>query len=108
MIMGPRESPRPRRAPASTWFTQLNSRKKELARTKRTPYSMTESSGVNNPTAGTAKRHSTTTMTAVTPTDMDTVVMVPLLARCCFPAPIFWLTKVVAAMAMLCMGSMMN
>ena len=35
-------------------------------------------------------------------------VQVPRSARLCLPAPMFWLTKVVDAMAMLCMGSMMN
>ena len=108
MIIGPRESPLPRSAPASTWFTQLNSRKKQLARIKSTPYAMTDSSGENSPTAGAANRHSSATMTAVTPTAMLTVITVPRFARSSLPAPMFWLTKVVAAIDMLCMGSITN
>ena len=40
--------------------------------------------------------------------DRLTVTIVPRSARSSCWAPMFWLTKVVAAMAMLCMGSMMN
>ena len=47
-------------------------------------------------------------MTAVTPTAMLTVITVPRFARSSLPAPMFWLTKVVAAIDMLCMGSITN
>ena len=47
-------------------------------------------------------------ITAVTRKDIRIVVTVPRFARSSFFAPIFWLTKVVAAMVMLCIGSVMK
>ena len=108
IAMGPRESPLPRSAPARVWLTQLNSRKNVLARMNSTPYSITAGSGVNSFTAGVANITISSPTAPVTAMDRPMVISVPRWARCSCFAPMFWLTKVVAAMAVDCMGSMMN
>ena len=101
MIIGPVESPRPRRAPARTWFTLLNRRKNTFWRRKSVPKRMTSGSGVKSPTAGGAKIQRATARPKFSMRVITTDVTVPSLARFTFWAPMFCETKVVEAMAML-------
>ena len=55
-----------------------------------------------------AKINSNTAITPVIATVNRMVILVPTSARSSFPAPRFWETKVVAAMAMLCIGNIIN
>ena len=63
---------------------------------------------VNRPMAGAANTTSASAMAAVMPTESRMLSRVPRLARTYCFAPMFWLTNVVAAIAVDCMGSMMK
>ena len=108
MIIGPVESPRPLSAPASTWFTQLNIKKYTFIRINREPKAITFSSAVKSLVTADEKIQISDAITNVIPIDRRTEILVPSLDLLIFPAPIFWLTKVVDAIAMLFIGSSMN